>query len=71
MVRYYEGLVAQVHTDNWISAWIPYNIGVPQGCTASTINFDLAFQPVLDITLHLSGNVGYFLKEANLIVPLC
>lgn len=69
MFRYYEGLAAQVHTDTWTSNWIFYEIGVPQGCTASTINFDIAFQPILDATTYLAGVSGYTFKEADLTVP--
>ena len=50
MFRYYEGLHARVYTQDWVSDLISYEIGVPQGCCASTINFDLAFQPILDLT---------------------
>jgi len=69
MFRYYEGLIGQVHTDNWISNWFGFEVGLFQGCTASTINFDVAFQPILDCVCTLCGDIGYNFKEANLRVP--
>jgi len=69
MYRYYEGLIGRVHTENWISNWFGFEIGLFQGCTASTINFDAAFQPILDAVSNSHGNIGYHFKEANLEVP--
>ena len=59
--NYYEGICLQVQTEDWSSAWFGLEVGVPQGCTASTIIFNVAFQMVLDIHSHLikSDNLGY------------
>jgi hypothetical protein len=54
--NYYEGICLQVQTEDWNSDWFGLEIGVPQGCTASTIVFDVAFQLVLDI--HASMVAG-------------
>lgn len=61
LFHYYEGICLQVQTEEWESDWFGLEIGVPQGCTASTIIFDVAFQLVLDIHQHLmAGNgIGY------------
>ena len=48
LFHYYEGIFAFVQNKRWSSAWFPVAIGVPQGCTASTVIFDAAFQLVLD-----------------------
>jgi hypothetical protein len=69
MFNYYECLIGRVHTEKWISNWFGFEIGLFQGCTASTINFDVAFQPILDIVLEIGGEIGYNFKEANLRVP--
>ena len=70
MFRYYEGLCARVYAPDWVSDCIPFEIGVPQGCCASTINFDLAFQPILDLTTFLTQESGlYRIKEASLSAP--
>jgi len=47
--RYYDGIFLSVVTDEWQSDPFHLGIGVPQGCTASTIMFDVAFQVVSDI----------------------
>jgi len=67
--NYYEGLFGKVVTKDWSSSWFSFEIGLFQGCTASTINFDVAFQPLLDIVTTLAGDVGYDFKEANFRVP--
>ena len=40
---YYEGLCARVCTSEWSTGLFSIGIGVPQGCIASTINFDAGF----------------------------
>jgi hypothetical protein len=45
---------------------IPLGAGVPQGCTASTINFNVGFQVILDYHSFLVGKVGYRIAK-NLI----
>ena len=49
LFRYYDEIFLQVATEDWRSDWFHLAIGVPQGCTASTIMFDVAFQVVIDI----------------------
>src|SRR5437868_4669416 len=56
-------------TDQWVSGWFGYEIGLFQGCTASTINFDAAFQPILDIIFSLTSDIGYDFREANIRIP--
>ena len=46
--RYYDSIFLRVVTEDWSSDFLHLGIGVPQGCTASTI-FDIAFQLVLDM----------------------
>ena len=62
-----SGLCVRVATDDWITDLISIGIGVPQGCTASTINFDVAFQPLLDYHSFLVGNIGYRIKSTILV----
>ena len=47
--RYYDTIFLKVVTEDWSSEYFHLAIGVPQGCTASTIMFDLCFQVVIDI----------------------
>jgi hypothetical protein len=70
LYMYYEGICLQVQTDNWSSNWFGLEIGVPQGCTASTIVFDVVFQMVLDIHEHLMGNKsqGYTLSSSSIVI---
>jgi hypothetical protein len=58
-------------TNHWSSSWFGFEIGLFQGCTASTINFDVAFQPLLDIVNALAwqATLGTIVKEANFRVP--
>jgi len=58
--NYYDKIFAQVHTKDWISCWFALATGAPQGCTASTIVFDVAFQLVLDILEFLTPTVEPF-----------
>ena len=55
MYHYYDEIFAFVQTEQWRSDWYHIAIGVPQGCTASTVVFDAAFQVVLDLHTWLAG----------------
>ena len=46
---YLDGVFLQAKTSKWSSVWYPLAIIVPQGYTAATIVFDVAFQMILDI----------------------
>ena len=66
---YYEGLCARVCTRSWSTKLFSISIGVPQGCTASTINFDIPFQLILDYhSSLLVGYIGYQIDFSNIIV---
>jgi len=54
LFSYYDDIYLRVFAEDWSSAPFHLGIGVPQGCTASTIVFDVAFQVVLDIWRWLS-----------------
>lgn len=41
--NYYDNLIARVTTDDWSTDWYRYEIGVFQGCTLSTILFNIVF----------------------------
>ena len=56
--RYYDAIFLKVVTDDWSSTLFHLGIGVPQGCTASTIVFDVGFQLVLDIWKWLTRDVS-------------
>ncbi len=66
---YYDGLCARVCTQNLSTILFSIGIGVPQGCTASTINFDIAFQLILDYHSFLMiGKIGYRTGFTSIIV---
>jgi hypothetical protein len=67
---YYEDILLQVQTDDWNSDWFALEIGVPQGCTASTIVFDIIFQIPLDIHSYLCVDIkiGYTLSESKIAI---
>ena len=66
---YYEGLCARVCTSEWSTELFFIAIGVPQGCTASTINFDVGFQLILDLhSALLVGPKGYRIAFTRIIV---
>ena len=46
LFRYYDAIFLTVVTEDWSSDFFHLGIGVPQGCTASTVVFDVAFQVV-------------------------
>jgi hypothetical protein len=70
ILDYYGDIMLQVQTDDWKSDWFALEIGVPQGCTASTIIFDIVFQMVLDIHRHLCQGlkIGYTLSESKIAI---
>ena len=68
MWSYYQGLCVRVCSKSWTTDLIPIGIGVPQGCTASTINFDIVFQTLLDYHTHLAGDIGYKIANTNILV---
>ena len=70
LFRYYEDIFLRVVTDNWTSDYFHLAIGVPQGCTASTIMFDVAFQVVIDIWRWKTRDIspGYTIKGANICI---
>ena len=49
----------RVCSDTWITDLIPIGIGVPQGCTASTINFNTTFELPIDYHAFLVREIGY------------
>ncbi len=67
---YLDGIFLQVQTSKWSSVWYPLAIGVPQGCTAATIVFDVVFQMILDIHYFLTRGItfGYTISETSICV---
>jgi len=63
----YQDLCVRVVSDDWITGLIPIGIGVPQGCTASTINFIVGFQLPTDYHRYLVGNIGYRIKSTIVV----
>ena len=57
LFRYYDGIFLRVHTDDWVSNFFLLAIGVPQGCTASSVVFDVTFQVVLDMWKWITRDV--------------
>ena len=59
-------------TDDWVTDLIPIGAGVPQGCTASTINFGSPFQLLLDFHSALLGGtierIGYRIANSSVVV---
>ena len=53
---------------NWSSDWFSIAIGVPQGCTASTIVFDLVFQLLLDIHESKAAHLAFSMRKANIVL---
>ena len=67
MFHYYDRLFAYVQTKEWSSAWFSIGIGVPQGCTASTIVLMPLFTWFSTITPGGLGNGGCFSPCAMLM----
>ena len=62
--RYYEGLIAAVMVKDHRTPWFRYSIGVFQGCTASTILFNTAFNTSFDHVEKLAEECGYQFNQA-------
>ena len=56
---YYEGLMASVVVGAEVTPWFWFGIGVFQGCTVSTILFNVAFNTVFDHLAVLEGSCAY------------
>jgi Reverse transcriptase (RNA-dependent DNA polymerase) len=65
--RYYNSLCVCVCTEEWKSNWFNVDIGMPQGCTASTIIFNICFQLILDLSKHFYKAQGYVMEDAGTI----
>ena len=59
---YYDKLVAKVVTKDWQTQFFHYDIGLFQGCTMSTILFDITFNLLLDF-IKCHDNLGYAMKR--------
>lgn len=68
--RYYDSIFLKVATDDWMSDFFHLGIGVPQGCTASTVVFDVGFQLILDQWKWLTRKLhpGYSFGDGRLSV---
>ena len=67
LFAYYEGVFSFVDGPGWTSNWFWVSVGVLQGCTVSTILFDLAFQLILNIHTAQAMNIGFNLQKANIL----
>lgn len=68
-VNYVEGIFCQIQATGWKSEWFGLEMGVPKGCTAATIVFDLAFQLVLDMHEFLTfGKARGYVIEPNICI---
>jgi hypothetical protein len=61
---YYEGLMAAVAVKGAMTRWFRFMIGVFQGCTASTILFNLAFNTCFEHLDKLREECGYQFSKA-------
>ena len=70
LFKYQERIYLRVETDKWISKWFHLAIGVPQGCTGSTMVFDVDFQILLDLHKWLMRGLnpapGYTLSSTKI-----
>jgi len=64
--NYYEGLMAAVVVGELTTAWFRFMIGVFQGCTASTILFNVAFNSCFDHLEEMSEECGYHFSKSNI-----
>lgn len=62
LISYYDLLVAQIVTPNFSSKWIHYAIGIFQGCTLSTILFNIAYN-ILSEWMSSDNTPGYNYKN--------
>jgi len=70
LFRYYDGIFLKVVTEDWSSDYFHLGIGVPQGCTASTVVFDVAFQVVLDMWKWLTRDVSPCYRFTNVNITI-
>ena len=61
---YYEGLMAAIMVGREMTPWFRFSIGVFQGCTASTILFNVAFNTCFAHLEQLREECGYQFKRA-------
>ena len=66
--NYYKSIYAFVEGPNWNSDWFWISTGVPQGCTASTIIFDMVFQLLLDIHKSFVPNISFKMPRADISI---
>src|ERR1700759_1548356 len=70
LFKYQERIYLRVETDKWISKWFHLAIGVPRGCTGSTMVFDVDFQILLDLHKWLMRGLnpapGYTLSSTKI-----
>ena len=62
--NYYEGLMAAVMVKGVMTRWFRFMIGVFQGCTASTILFNVAFNTCFEHLNVLREECGYQFSKA-------
>ena len=67
IMNYYDGLAARVVADDWQTPWFAYEIGVFQGCTMSTILFNMVFNLLCEMYQGQQTG-GYNFKSANISV---
>jgi hypothetical protein len=63
---YYEGLAASVMVEREQTKWFRFQIGVFQGCTLSTMLFDMAFNTIFDCILDMKEECGYKFTEVTI-----
>jgi len=63
--NYYEGLMAAVMMKQQCTPWFRFEIGVFQGCTASTILFNVAFNTCFTHLAQLRDECGYQFTKAD------
>ena len=63
---YYEGLAASVMVEREKTKWFRFQIGVFQGCTLSTMLFDMAFNTIFDCILDMKEECGYKFTEVTI-----
>ena len=63
---YYEGLAASVMVGKEQTKLFRFQIGVFQGCTLSTMLFDMAFNTIFDCILDMKEECGYKFTEVTI-----
>ena len=64
--KYYNSIHSYVEGPEWNSDWFWIYTGVPQGCTASAIIFDMVFQLLLDIHKSHVPNISFKMPRADI-----